>query len=170
MAGKHVFTPLRIASVVATLGLLGGSLGWASSHGMQGKRSAGQQQQRMERQASGSGQGDISVLREQTPRTIDEYAAYVQNRLQIEAMKLQQQGIAELKLTIDKNGSVQQTEILEVEGSPMLREQVRSLVNQVTPLPPLPGNTEALEVTMTLAFNYPGENLYDRFGQIRRPM
>jgi TonB family protein len=169
MAGKHVFTPLRIASVVATLGLLGGSLGWASSHGMQGKRSTGQQQ-RMERQAPGGGQGDLSVLREQTPRTLDEYAAHVQSRLQAEAMKLQQQGIAELKLTIDKDGSVQQTEIIEVEGPPTLREQVRPLVNQITPLPPLPGNAEVLEITMTLAFDYPGENLYDRFGQVRRPM
>jgi TonB family protein len=116
-----------------------------------------------------TGQTGSTVLLEESPRTIDGYAAYVQNRLQVAAMQLQQQGTAEVKLTINKDGSVQQTEIVEVEGPPTLRERLRPLVNQIAPLPPLPGNAETLVVTTTLAFNYPGENLMDRFGRVRQP-
>jgi TonB family protein len=166
MAEKRILTPLRIASVVATLGLLGGSSGWASSHERRGMSPTGQQQ-RMERHAPMTGQTDSTVLLEESPHTIDGYAAYVLNRLQVAAMQLQQQGTAEVKLTINKDGSVQQTEIVEVEGPSTLRERLRPLVNQIAPLPPLPGNAETLVVTTTLAFNYPGENLMDRFGRVR---
>jgi TonB family protein len=171
MARKRIFTPLRIVSVVTALGLLGapygGSLGWASNYESRGVRLTGQQQH-MERRSPTATQTTSPTLLEQSPRTLDEYAAYVQNRLQVEAMKLRQQGTAEVKLTIDKDGSVRQAEIMEVEGSSMLGEQVKPLVNQIAPLPPLPGNAEVLVVTTTLAFNYPGENLMDRFGRGRQ--
>lgn len=106
------------------------------------------------------------VLLELSPTTIDEYAAHVQNRLQAAAMQMRQQGTAELRLTIGKDGSIQQTEVVEVSGSPPLRDQLMQLVNRIEPLPSLPGDADVLMVTTDLAFDYPGENLYDRHGRL----
>jgi hypothetical protein len=57
-----------------------------------------------------------------TPATIDEYAAHVQNRLQVAAMPMRQRGTAELRLTIGKDGFIRQTEVVEVSGAPTLRD------------------------------------------------
>jgi TonB family protein len=109
-----------------------------------------------------------TVLIERSPSTIDEYAAYVRDRLQVAAMQLKQQGTAELKLTIGKDGSIRETEIVEGSSSPAMRDQLTQLVNRIKPLPPLPTNVDALVVTTDLTFDYPGENLYDRYGSLRR--
>ncbi len=81
MARKRIFTLLRIVSVVTALGLLGapygGSLGWASNYESRGVRLTGQQQH-MERRSPTATQTTSATLLEQSPRTLDEYAAYVQ--------------------------------------------------------------------------------------------
>jgi TonB family protein len=86
--------------------------------------------------------------------------------LQAVAMQMRQQGTAELRLTIGKDGSIRQTDVVEVSGAPTLRDQLTALVDRIAPLPPLPGDVDVLEVTTDLAFDYPGENLYDRFGRL----
>jgi TonB family protein len=171
MAGKRVFTPLRITSLIATLGLVASPLGlstsWAARHDQRGMSSTAQTST-MERQAPMGTSSPSSVLIERSPETIDEYAAYVQNRLQVAAMQMRQRGTAELKLTIGKDGSIQQTDVVEVSGKPSLRDELTTLVKRIAPLPPLPGNADVLVVTTDLAFDYPGENLYDRYGRLSR--
>jgi TonB family protein len=171
MAGKRVFTPLRITSLIATLGLvaspLGLSTGWAARHDQRGM-GATTQTRPMERQAPMGASSPSGVLIERSPENLDEYAAYVQNRLQVAAMQMRQRGSAELKLTIGKDGSIQQTDVAEVSGNPTLRDELTALVNRLAPLPPLPGGADVLVVTTDLAFDYPGENLYDRYGRLSR--
>jgi TonB family protein len=169
MAEKRVFSPLRVASIIAIIGLvaapLGLSMGWAARHDQRGMRSTAQTRP-MERQAPTGTPSPSTVLLTRSPTTIDEYAVDVQNRLQVAAMQMRQRGTAELRLTIDKNGSIRQTEVMEVSGAPTLRDDLTTLVNRIAPLPPLPGNADVLVVTTDLAFDYPGENLYDRFGRL----
>jgi TonB family protein len=169
MAGKRVFTPLRITSLIVALGLvaapLGLSTGWAARHDQRGMSST-TQTRTMERQGPMGTPAPSTVLLERSPGTIDEYAAYVQDRVQVAAMQLRQRGTAELRITIGKDGSIRQTEVVKVSGAPTLRDDLTTLVNRIAPLPPLPGNADVLVVTTDLAFDYPGENLYDRFGRL----
>ncbi len=171
MAGKRVFTPLRITSLIVALGLvaapLGLSTGWAARHD-QRSMSSTTQTRTMERQGPMGTPAPSTVLLERSPGTIDEYAAYVQDRVQVAAMQLRQRGTAELRITIGKDGSIRQTEVVELSGAPTLRDDLTTLVNRIAPLPPLPGNADVLVVTTDLAFDYPGENLYDRFGRLSR--
>ena len=170
MAEQRVFSPLRVASIIAALGLvaapLGLSTGWAARHDQRGMGSSAQTRP-MERQEPRGTLTPGTVLLERSPETIDEYAAHVQNRLQATAMQMRHRGTAELRLTIGKDGSIRQTEVVEVSES-TLRDNLTTLVNRIAPLPPLPGNAEVLVVTTDLAFDYPGENLYDRFGRLSR--
>jgi TonB family protein len=108
------------------------------------------------------------LLLERAPNTIDEYAAYVRDRLQVSAMQLHQQGTAELKLKINKDGSIRESEVVEASDMPTMRDQLSQLVNRITPLPPLPGNIDVLVVTAALALDYPGKNLYDDYGRLPR--
>jgi hypothetical protein len=108
------------------------------------------------------------MLLQRSPNTVDEYAAYVRDRLQVAAMQLKQQGSAELKLTIEKDGSIRETQVVEVSGPPGTRDRFTQLVNQIKPLPPLPSNADALVVTTDLTLDYPGENLYDQYGWLPR--
>jgi outer membrane biosynthesis protein TonB len=169
MAGNYRFTALRIASFIAALGLVGvfwgPSMGWASGHESRGMSPTAQGQP-LQRPAPMSGPTATTVLLDRSPQTIDEYAAHVQNRLQAAAMDLRQQGTAELRLTIGKDGSIRETEIVELDGPAALREQVRPLVSQIAPLPALPGDVDVLVVRTDLAFDYPGENLMDSFGRL----
>jgi len=171
MAGKRGFTPLRITSLIAALGLiaapLGLSTGWAGRHEQRGMSSTAQTRP-MERQAPMGTPTPDTMLLERSPATIDEYAAYVQDRLHVAAMQMRQQGTAELRITIGKDGSIRQTEVVEVSGAPTLRDQLTPLVNRIAPLPALPGNVDVLVVTTDLAFDYPGENLMDRYGRLSR--
>ena len=170
MAGKRVSTPFRITSLIATLGLvaspMGLSTGWAARHDQPGMSSTAQTRP-MQMQAPVGTSSPSGVLIERSPGTIDEYAAHVQNRLQAAAMQMRRRGTAELKLTIGKDGSIQQTDVVEV-SEPALRDELTTLVNRIEPLPPLPGNADVLVVTTDLAFDYPGENLYDRYGRLSR--
>jgi outer membrane biosynthesis protein TonB len=169
MAGNCMFTSLRVASIIATLGLVGlswgPSIGWASSHEPRGMNPTAQRQP-MQRQAPMRSPTSTTVLLDQSLQTIDEYAARVQNLLQVAAMDLRQQGTAELRLTIGRDGSIRQTEIVELDGPAALREQVRLLVSEIAPLPALPGDVDVLVVQTELAFDYPGENLMDPFGRL----
>jgi hypothetical protein len=83
MAGGRLFTPLRIACFIAALGLMGTpwgpATGWASMHETRGMNPVGHAQQ-TERRPSMSRQANSTVLPEQSPQTIDEDAAFVQNR------------------------------------------------------------------------------------------
>jgi TonB C terminal len=171
MAGKRLFTPPKITALIATLGLaaspLGLSTGWAAWHD-QGRISSTGHTRPMERQETMGAQSPSTVLLERSPKTVEEYAAYVQNRLQVAAMQMREQGTAELKLTISKDGSIQQTEIVEVSGGLPVRDQLKPLMNRIAPLPPLPPNVDVLVITADLAFDYPGENLMDRYGQLSR--
>jgi TonB family protein len=161
MLSKQLFAPRRVASVIAALGLIAAPLslstGWAAGYerGGMGSRST----------TMGSA-SPADVLLDRSPGTIDEYAAHVQHRLQVAAMQMRQRGSAELKLTIGKDGSIRQTEIVQVSGGQGLRDQLEQLMNRIEPLPALPGNVDTLVVTTDLAFDYPGENLYDRYGRL----
>jgi outer membrane biosynthesis protein TonB len=171
MAGNRMCTPLRIASFIAALSLVGvswgPSTGWASRHEPRGMSPTAQRQP-MPRPAPMNSPTATTVLLDQSPQTIDEYAAHLHNLLQTAAMDLRHQGTAELRLTIGKDGSIRQTEIVELDGPAVLREQVKPLVSQITPLPALPGDVDVLIVRTELAFDYPGENLMDPFGRFAR--
>jgi hypothetical protein len=152
MTEKRFWRPFVIASLVASIGLLaapvGPSVTWAASA------------------AATSAPPPLTV---QTPTTLDSYLAYVEDVLNVEAMKAHPSGVADVKLTIGKDGSVQQTEIERLEGPPARREQLRSLLSQGK-LPPLPAdaNADVLVVDATVATNYPGPNMLDRFGRLSR--
>jgi hypothetical protein len=55
-----------------------------------------------------------------------------------------------------------------VNGPSTVRDQFTTAVHRIEPLPPLLADVDTLVVTTALAFDYPGENLYDRFGQLSR--
>ena len=171
MIGKQLFTPRRVACIIAAFGLatapLSLSMGWAAGHERGGMHST-PRSGAMAREATVGAPSSSDVLLKGSPTTIDEYAVYVRDRLQVGAMQMRQQGSAELKLTIDKDGTIRDTEVVEASGSPALRDQLKQVVNRIEPLPPLPGNVDALVVSTDLAFDYPGQNLYDHYGRLPR--
>jgi hypothetical protein len=75
--------------------------------------------------------------------------------------------MADVKLTIGKDGGVRRTDIVRLEGPPTLRDQIASLVSQLN-LPALPAdvNADVLVVDTTVAFNYPGTDLMDQFSRL----
>jgi hypothetical protein len=56
---------------------------------------------------------------------------------------------------------------MRLEGPAALRDQITSTVSQLK-FPPLPAdvNADVLVVDTTLAFNYPGLDLMDRFSRL----
>jgi TonB family protein len=106
------------------------------------------------------------TLTTQMPTTLDNYTAYVSNRLQVEAMKVKQEGSADVELAIDKSGAVKSAEVVRLNGPATLREEVLGMVRSLGPLPPLPpdANADVLVLTSTVVFNYPGRELFDRYG------
>jgi hypothetical protein len=107
---------------------------------------------------------DPHILTMPPPTTIDDYVIYVRDRLQLETMKLNRADVAEVKLTIGKDGTVWQANVRKLEAPAALRVELSSLVNQMSKLPPLPDDADVLVLTLTLALNYPSPGLYDRFG------
>jgi outer membrane biosynthesis protein TonB len=152
MTEKQFWRPFVIASLVASIGLLavpvGPSVTWA---------------------ASAAATSEPQPLTVQTPTTLDSYLAYVGNLINVEAMKMHTSGVADVKLTIGKDGSVQQTAIERLEGSPALRDQINSMLSQMK-FPPLPAavNADVLVADATVAFDYPGPNMLDHFGRLSR--
>jgi hypothetical protein len=100
------------------------------------------------------------------PTTLEDYARDVQDRLQKAARQVNTSGIADVRLTIDRDGSVRQTEVTRLDGPEALRTQLMTMVRQMQ-LPPLPTGTtvDALVVDTIVAFNYPGNDIMDRFGR-----
>jgi TonB-like protein len=168
MAEKGFLRPFVITSCVALIGLLaapvGLSMAWASSHErprMMNKKPT------MRAPAAEAETMPTPVIMTQTPTTVDSYASYVQDVLQAEAMKIKTPGTADVKLTIGRDGSVRQTEVTRLEGPATLRNQITSVASQMK-LPPLPADTRAEElvVATSVAFNYPGNDILDRFGRL----
>jgi outer membrane biosynthesis protein TonB len=169
MAEKGFLRPFVIGSFAALVGLLaipvGTSMTWATSHDqprLMNKKPT-MKAPMTPAAATSSPQG----LTTQMPTTLDDYASYVQDIMQQEAMKVKTSGTADVKLTIGKDGSVQQTEVVRLEGPAALRNQITSIVSQMK-LPPLPAdvNADLLVVDTILAFNYPGIDLMDRFSRL----
>ena len=176
MAAKRYLRPLAIASLVASFGLLGTSTAWASSHGKppmppSEKATKPMKPEMMQKKPAMAAQPAAApqMMMSQPPTTLDGYLSYVQDKLQLEAMKVKQSGVADLKLTIAKDGTIQRTEVLRVDGPAGLRDQITSMINQVGKLPPLPAdaNADVLIMDTTVAFNYPSRELFDHLGQRR---
>jgi outer membrane biosynthesis protein TonB len=172
MAEKGFVQLCIIASFVALVGLLAAPVGtsviWASSPDqprMMNKKPM-MKAPSTARPSTAAPQSS-PLLTAAAPTTLDEYANYVQDRLQAEAMQVKTSGTADLRLTIGKDGSVQQADVTRLEGPAALRDQLMTMARQLK-LPPLPTGTNASELVLdtTLAFNYPGSNMMDRFGRM----
>ena len=152
MRAKRFWRPFVIGSLVASIGLLaapvGPSVAWA---------------------ASAAPTSAPHVLTVQTPTTLDSYLAYVQDLLNVQAVQLKTPAVADVKLTIGKDGSVRQADIERLEGPAALREQFSSMLSQMK-FPPLPAaaNAEVLVVDATVASDYPGPGMLDHFGRLPR--
>lgn len=96
---------------------------------------------------------------------LDGYLARLQERLKDETRSIRESGLAEVKLTIRKDGSVAFSEIAILDGPATLRNELFPLVNQLGPLPPPPIDADMLDVSMLLPLRYPGPDLLDSIDQ-----
>lgn len=172
MTWKRFLATFLIGSFLASLGLVGtpsgASLAWASGHE---KKPMAQGQRMQKKPATGARSlAAAQPMPMQLPQTLDEYITYVRTKLEFAAVKIKQSGTAELKLTIGKDGSVKQTEIVRLEGPAALRDHLTTMVNQIGQLPSLPldGNADILIVRSLVTFNYPGGDLLDPYIPGRR--
>jgi TonB family protein len=166
MTGKGFLRPFVIGLFVALVGLLAAPVGtWATSH--ETPRLMNKKPTMRAPAASATEASTPQVLTTQTPTTLDNYINYVSDKLQVEAMKVKHQGSADVKLTIDKSGSVKLAEVVRVDGPAALRDEVMQMVKLLGSLPPLPpdANADVLVLTSTVVFNYPGRDMYDRLGE-----
>jgi hypothetical protein len=92
---------------------------------------------------------------------LDEYLAMVQERLKHETASIQEPGLAEVKLTIRKDGSVAFSEVVVLHGPAALRDELLPLVDRLGPLPPPPVDAEMLDLSMLLSLRYPSPDLLD---------
>jgi hypothetical protein len=147
MSAKRFWRPFVIASLTASMGLLaapvGPSVAWAAATPAP------------------------RVLTAQTPTTVDSYLAYVEDLLNVEAMKMHTPAVADVQLTIGKDGAVRQAEIKRLEGPTALRERISSMLSQMK-FPPLPAdaNADVLVVDATMASDYPGPGMMDHLGRL----
>jgi TonB family protein len=168
MAAKSLVRPLMVGSLLALVGLLAAPVGtarsWASSH--ETPRMMNKKPVTKVPTAPTAATVSPQTLTPQRPTTLDSYIDYVSNRLQVEAMKVKHEGSADVKLTIDKNGTVKLAEVVRASGPAALRDEVMEMVRMIGSLPPLPPDTNAdvLVLTSTVVFNYPGPELFDRLG------
>ncbi len=163
MAEKGFRRLLVIGSFVALTGFLAAPVQtWGSAH----ETPRTMQKKPTMRAPAAPAAAASPMLTTQTPTTLDSYIDYVSNKLQVEAMQVKHQGAADVKLTIDKSGAVKRAEVVRVDGPPTLRDEVMQLVKSVGSLPPLPpdANADVLELTSTVVFNYPGREMFDRYG------
>jgi hypothetical protein len=98
---------------------------------------------------------------------LDEYLAMVQQRLKSATRSIQASGLAEVKLTIRKDGAVPFSEIVVLDGPAALRNELLPLVKQLGVLPPPPVDADLLDVSMLLPLGYPGADLLDAIDQDR---
>jgi hypothetical protein len=92
---------------------------------------------------------------------LDEYLAGLQKQLKYETKSIQESGLAEVKMTIRKDGAVTFSEIVVLDGLAALRNELLPLVNQLGPFPPLPVDADMLDVSVLLPLRYPGPDLLD---------
>jgi hypothetical protein len=92
---------------------------------------------------------------------LDEYLAGLQKQLKYETKSIQESGLAEVKMTIRKDGAVTFSEIVVLDGPAALRNELLPLVNQLGPFPPLPVDADMLDVSVLLPLRYPGPDLLD---------
>jgi hypothetical protein len=169
MAERRFSRLSMITSLAVLVSLLaapiGTSVAWATSHDQ--PRLTNKQPMMRAPASPAAATSSPQVLTPQRPMTLDSYADYVQDSLQQEAMKVRTPGMADVKLTIGKDGGVRRTDIVRLEGPPTLRDQIASLVSQLN-LPALPAdvNADVLVVDTTVAFNYPGTDLMDQFSRL----
>ena len=172
MAQRRFWRLFLVTSCVALVGLLvapvGTSMVWATSH---------EQPRMMNKRPTMKGPGmatstpmapqSTPMLTTRTPATVDDYANYVGDLLQMEAMQVKTPGTADVRVTIGRDGSVRETQVTRLDGPETLRNQIMSMTSQLR-LPPLPADMQAdeLVVDTTLAFNYPGNEIMDRFGRL----
>ena len=169
MAERRVLRPFVITSCVVLIGLLaapvGTSTGWATSH--EKPRMMDKKPTMRAPATPPVAAPSPQVLTTERPTTLDSYINYVSDRLQVEAMKVRHQGSADVKLTIDKSGSVRLAEVVRADGPATLRDEVMEMVKLMGSLPPLPpdANADVLVLTSTVVFNYPGREMFDRLGE-----
>jgi TonB family protein len=169
MAERRFAQLLVITSCVALVGLLaapvGTSMAWAASQ--ETPRLMNKKPTMRAPATPTAGASSPQTLTTQTPTTLDSYINYVSDRLQVEAMKVRHQGSADVKLTIDRDGSVRLAEVVRVDGPAALRDEVMGMVRLMGSLPPLPpdANADVLVLTSTVAFNYPGRDMFDHLGE-----
>jgi hypothetical protein len=169
MARQRFVRPLVIASFVALGGVLaapgGTAMVWATAHEQPRLKTPPTQAAGTARPTPAAPQ-PTPMLTTRTPTTLEDYATYVQNRLQAEAMQVKTSGMADVRVTIGRDGAVRQTEVRRLDGPATLRDQIMAMAGQLK-LPPLPAETRAEELVVdtTVAFNYPGSDLLDRFGR-----
>jgi hypothetical protein len=172
MARRRFWQPFIVTSGVALIGLLvapvGTSMVWATSH---------EQPRMMNKRPTMKGAGmaastpmapqSTPMLMTRTPATVDDYANYVGDLLQMEAMQVKTPGTADVRVIIGRDGSVRETQVTRLDGPETLRNQIMSMTSQLR-LPPLPADMRAdeLVVDIILAFNYPGNEIMDRFGRL----
>jgi TonB family protein len=168
MAQRRFLRSCVIGSLVLSVGVWavphGNSTPWASTHDrpqMINKKPT------MKAPTAPAATRPSPQITAEPPTTLDGYIDYVSNRLQVEAMKVQQQGSADVKLTIDKSGEVKLAEVVRVNGPSGLSDEVVRMVDLMGSLPPLPSGTNVgtLVLTSTVVFNYPSRDMYDRFGE-----
>jgi outer membrane biosynthesis protein TonB len=169
MTERRCLRPFAITSLVVIAGLLaapvGTSMAWATSHDT--PRIINKKPMMKAPAAPAAATSTPQGVTTQALPTLDSYINYVSDKLQAEAMKVKQQGSADVKLTIDKNGSVRLAEVVRVDGPAALRDEVMGMVNLIGSLPPLPpdANADVLVLTSTVVFNYPGRDMYDHLGE-----
>jgi hypothetical protein len=169
MAQTRAVRPLVIAWFVAVGGVLaapgGPAMVWATAHEQPRITTPATRAPGTARPTPAAPQPPPG-LTPRTPTTLEDYAQYVQNRLQAEAMQVKTAGMADVRLTIGRDGAVRQTEVRRLDGPATLRNQLMAMASQLK-LPPLPAETRAEELVVdtTVAFNYPGRDLLDRLGR-----
>ncbi len=94
-------------------------------------------------------------------RLLDEYLTGLQKQLKYETKSIQESGLAEVKMTIRKDGALTFSEIVVLDGPAALRNELLPLVNQLGPFPPLPVDADMLAVSVLLPLQYPGPDLLD---------
>jgi hypothetical protein len=102
-----------------------------------------------------------------SPQRLEEYLAMVQRVLKQETASIQQAGLADVRLTIQRDGSVRHTEIVPLDGPATLRSELLPIVSRLGPWPPPPMEADVLVVTVTLPTQYPGADLRDSLGLLR---
>ena len=98
-------------------------------------------------------------------RLLDEYLAMMQERLKHQMASIRESGLAEVKLTIRKDGSITFSEVVMLDGPASVRNELLPLVYQLGPLPPPPIDADMLDVSILLPLGYPGPDLLDSIDQ-----